>query len=157
MEKTAEQIKAVIDGRLKQLGRATSDLEKLNQIATAEVDAVLAKYSEKIADLDHQIKHLDKDIISLAKKNKAVVFDGKDQVKLDHGVLLWGKEKKVSIPRDALAKIEAQGWDEAIKIAKSVDRSVVEKWPVERLTVIGAKQKRVEKFSYELKTANGRE
>jgi phage host-nuclease inhibitor protein Gam len=155
METKAEDIRAIIDERLEQLGHDTAALENLKQIATAEVDAVLNKYSQEIADLEHQIKHLDKDVKSLAKKNKAIVFDGKDQVTLDHGILLWGKEKKVSIPRDALDKIEARGWNEAIKIAKSVDRSVVEKWPVERLTVIGAERKTVEKFSYEIKTANG--
>jgi len=152
----SEQIRAIIDHKLKQLGRYTTSLEALKETATAEVNAVLDKYSEEIGLLEQQIKDLDKDVKGLAKKNKVVVFDGKDQVNLNHGILLWGREKKVSIPRDALGKIEAQGWNEAIKIAKSVDRSVVEKWPVERLTVIGAQRKRIEKFSYELKTANGR-
>jgi phage host-nuclease inhibitor protein Gam len=147
----SEEITAIIDHKLKQLGRYTTSLEVLKKTATAEVNAVLDKYSEEIGVLESQTKDLDKEIKSLAKKNKAEVFDGKDQVTLDHGILLWGKEKKVTIPRDALEKIEGQGWTEAIKIAKSVDRAVVEKWPVERLTVIGAERKTVEKFSYEIK------
>lgn len=147
----SEEITAIIDHKLKQLGRYTTSLEALKETATAEVNAVLDKYSEEIGLLESQTKDLDKEIKSLAKKNKAEIFDGKDQVTLDHGILLWGKEKKVSIPRDALDKIESQGWTEAVKIAKSVDRSVVEKWPVERLTVIGAERKTVEKFSYEIK------
>jgi len=147
-----ENIRGIIDGRLKQLGEITKEFETYQSVAEYEIERIRSQYSEKLAEYKTQIGDLDKNIKSLAKKNKAVVFDGKDQVTLEHGILLWGKEKKVSIPRDALDKIESQGWTEAVKIAKSVDRSVVEKWPVERLTVIGAERKTVEKFSYEIKT-----
>jgi len=146
-----EEIRGVINYKLMELGRYTTHLEALEELVAAEIDAILDKHNEEISEIKNRIKHLDKDVKSLAKENKAVVFDGKDQVTLEHGILLWGKEKKVTIPRDALEKIEAQGWKEAVKIAKSVDRAVVEKWPVERLTVIGAVRKIMEKFSYELK------
>jgi len=145
-----ENIRGIIDERLKQLGEITREFETYQSVAEYEIERIRSQYSNKLVEYKEQIKDLDKDIKGLAKKNKAVVFDGKDQVNLEHGILLWGKEKKVSIPRDALNRIEAQGWNEAIKIAKSVDRAVVEKWPVERLTVIGANRKTVEKFSYEL-------
>ena len=148
----SENVREIIDERLKELGEITKEFETYQSVAEYEIERIRSQYSEKLAEYKAQIGELDKDIKSLAKKNKAEVFDGKDQVTLDHGILLWGKEKKVSIPRDALEKIEAQGWNEAIKIAKSVDRAVVEKWPVERLTVIGAARKIVEKFSYEIKT-----
>lgn len=146
-----ENIRGIIDGRLRELGEITREFETYQSVAEYEIERIRSQYSEKLAEYKAQIGDLDKDIKSLARKNKAEVFDGKDQVNLDHGILLWGKEKKVTIPRDALDKIEAQGWTEAIKIAKSVDRSVVEKWPIERLTAIGAERKTVEKFSYELK------
>jgi phage host-nuclease inhibitor protein Gam len=147
-----ENIREIIDERLKQLGEITREFETYQSVAEYEIERIRSQYSEKLAEYKTQIDGLDKDIKSLARKNKAEVFDGKDQVNLEHGILLWGKEKKVSIPRDALDRIEAQGWTEAVKIAKSVDRAVVEKWPVERLTVIGAERKTVEKFSYEIKT-----
>lgn len=147
-----ENIQGIIDERLRRLGEITREFETYQSVAEYEIERIRSQYSEKLAEYKEQIKSLDKDVKSLARKNKAEVFDGKDQVSLDHGILLWGKEKKVSIPRDALDKIEIQGWTEAIKIAKSVDRTIVEKWPVERLTVIGAERKTVEKFSYELKT-----
>jgi len=146
-----ENIRGIIDERLKQLSEITREFETYQSVAEYEIERIRSQYSEKLIEYKTQIAALDKDVKGLTKKNKAEVFDGKDQVNLDHGILLWGKEKKVSIPRDALDKIEAQGWNEAIKIAKSVDRAVVEKWPVERLTVIGAERKTVEKFSYEVK------
>jgi len=146
-----KNIRGIIDGRLKQLGEITKEFETYQSVAEYEIERIRSQYSEKLVEYKTQIAALDKNIKSLAKKNKAEIFDGKDQVTLEHGILLWGKEKKVTIPRDALEKIEAQGWKEAVKIAKSVDRAVVEKWPVERLTVIGAVRKIMEKFSYELK------
>ena len=79
------------------------------------------------------------------------LFDGEDKVTLVYGILLYGKEYKVSIPRNAIKKIKAQGWEEeAIKTAESVDRAVVEKWPEERLVMIGAQRKPKETYSYEL-------
>lgn len=147
----SEDIREIIDDRLKRLGEITREFETYQSVAEYEIERIRSQYSEKLSEYKAQIAALDKNIKSLTKKNKAEVFDGKDQVTLDHGILLWGKEKKVTIPRDALEKIEAQGWTEAVKIAKSVDRAVVEKWPVERLTVIGAVRKIMEKFSYELK------
>jgi uncharacterized protein YpmB len=84
------------------------------------------------------------------KSRQVPLFDGKDTLKLLHGILLYNKEDKVSIPRDALGKIKAQGWKEAILIAESVDRAVVQKWPDERLVMIGAKKKAKETYSYEV-------
>lgn len=101
------------------------------------------------ADQD-ELKALEKELIKLMKANKADLFDHTDQVNLAAGILLRGEEDKVTIHKGALEKIEEMGWDEAIKIVKSIDREVVEKWSDERLTVIGAERKPVEEFSFEV-------
>jgi len=145
-----EDIKTTIDGVLDELGIRTSELTALQEQAEAEIAAVREKYGARVGRISDEIKALDKEVKSLAKNN-IEIFDGKDQITLPHGILLHGKEKKVIIPKGALEKIEAQGWDEAIKIAKSIDRAVVEKWPVEKLVMIGAKRRTVETFNYELK------
>jgi len=145
-----EDIKTTIDGVLDELGRRTVQLAALQEQAEAEIAAVREKYGARVGRISDEIKALDKEVKSLAKNN-IEIFDGKDQITLPHGILLHGKEKKVIIPKGALEKIEAQGWDEAIKIAKSIDRAVVEKWPVEKLVMIGAKRRTVETFNYELK------
>jgi hypothetical protein len=84
------------------------------------------------------------------KSNKIVLFDGTDIVRLVNGSLIHSVADKVSIPRDALAKCEELGFAEVIKIAKSLDRDAVEKWPDERLILIGAERKQKEEFSYDL-------
>jgi len=145
-----EDIKTTIDGVLDELGRRSAELAALQEKAESEIAAVREKYGARIGRISDEIKDLDKEVKKLSKAN-VEIFDGKDQLTLPHGILLHGKETKVTIPKGALEKIEAQGWDEAVKIAKSVDRAVVEKWPVERLVMIGAKRRKVETFNYELK------
>jgi hypothetical protein len=117
-----------------------------------EVEAIKEKYGSQFDYLQRILKSQETDLIVLMKDNKVRIFDDRDQVDLEHGILLYGKEDKVSIPRDALAKIKAQGWKEAIKVAESVDRAVVETWPIERLVLIGAEKKPVEVFDYEIRS-----
>lgn len=138
------------DRLLQSIGDVTKRLKAAEAEAEQEIESVRAHYARSIDPLRERLKNLDKEIITLMKSRQAVLFDGKDTVKLLHGILLYAREMKVSIPRDALEKIEAHDWIEAIKIAKSVDRAVVEKWPDEKLVMIGAERKEKTSYSYEV-------
>ena len=138
------------DKLLDAIGKATARLKTAEAEAEKEIEVVRAHYARGIDPLRDRLKALDKELITLMKSRCVPLFDGKDTLKLLHGILLYNKEDKVSIPRDALGKIKAQGWKEAILIAESVDRAVVEKWTDERLVVIGAKRKAKETYSYEI-------
>ena len=138
------------DQLLKDIGKATIKLQFSEAEAEKEIEVVRAHYARSIDPLRDRLKGLDKELITLMKSRRVPLFDGKDTLKLLHGILLYAREMRVSIPRDALSKIEAAGWDEAVKIAKTVDRAMVEKWADERLVVIGAKRKAKETYSYEL-------
>ncbi len=128
---------------------------------TEEIDAILAKYNAAaeelkalyetaLAPLRQLLKDDDASLKTLMRHDKKILFDGTDIVRLANGSLIHSVADKVSIPRDALAACEAMGFDEVIKIAKSLDRDAVEKWPDERLVLIGAERKPQEKFSYDL-------
>jgi len=138
------------DRLLDDIGKITTRLKNAEGQAEAEIETVRAHYARGIDPLRERLKELDKELITLMKSRCVPLFDGKDTVKLLHGILLYAREMKVSIPRDALELIKYRGWKEAILIAESVDRAVVEKWPDERLVVIGAKRKAKETYSYEL-------
>ena len=146
------RILAQADGYLASVARTEKELKALEEAAEAEIQAVHKRYGWRINQLKDIQKANEKTLVDLIRKNKKTVFDDTDQVDLVNGILLYGKEDKVSVPRDALEKIKAQGWDEAIKKTESVDRAVVEKWPIERLAVIGADRKPKETFSYEIKS-----
>jgi hypothetical protein len=88
------------------------------------------------------------------KTYKHALFDGTDVVALPHGMLVYSRTDKVTIPRDHAAVIalcEDLEFGEAVKIAKSLDREAIEKWPDERLFLIGAERRPKEEFSYDLK------
>ena len=100
----------------------------------------------------------EQELKGLMKKNKGTLFDDSTmldagdscQVNLAAGILLYGKEWKISLHRNALAKVEELGYNDAIKISKSLDRSVIETWPIEKLFMIGGKKRLVEKFDWEV-------
>ncbi|MFH2012582.1 MAG: host-nuclease inhibitor Gam family protein [Pseudomonadota bacterium] len=123
----------------------------LEKQAEAEMAVIRERYEPELGLLKEQLVELDKKIIFLMKENKGLLFDGRDKIALANGILLYAKERKVTLPRDVIAKIEEYGFVEAVKIAKSVDRAMVEKWPEERLFLIGGKKKLVEKFGYDTK------
>ena len=129
-----------------------------------EIDAITAEYiiaAEELkiryeARLDpHKqiLKADDATLKALMRHDKKYLFDGTDVVHLTNGSLIHNVADKVSIPRDALARCEELGFAEVVKIAKSLDRDAVEKWPDERLVLIGAERKSKEEFSYDLKEA----
>jgi len=140
-----------IDRRLYELGDSTRSLELLQAEAEKEIEAVRARYAEFIGPLKERIAALDKEIKTLTKKHKKMLFDGRDRVDLEHGALLYRVERKVKRARGVLENLEQCGFLEAIKVVKSVDWDVLEKWPDERLVMVGTERKRQEKFEYELK------
>lgn len=139
------------DQLLFSLAERKGRIDCLNKQYQAECEAVNGRYKDKLQPQVDRLKELEKELVGLMKGFTGEIFDGQDLVKLENGILTHTKADKVSIPRDALEKIEEQGWKEAVKVAKSVDRGVVEKWPDERLVVIGAERKPVELYSYEIK------
>ena len=145
-----EAVREEADRLLDDIGKITARLKTAEAEAEREIEVVRAHYARSIDPWRDRLKGLDKELLTLMKSRCVPLFDGKDTLKLLHGILLYNKEDKVSIPRDALEKIKGQGWKEAILIAESVDRAVVEKWPDERLVVIGAKRKEKKSYSYEI-------
>lgn len=149
-----EQVKGFANDILEELGVLKAELESIEGAAEREMALVREKYSGRLDTLRQAVAVGENTLLRLMKEKKTLLFDlaeKKDQVNLDRGILLYGREDRVSIPRNALEKIEVQGWLEAIKVVKSVDRGVVEAWPDERLTVIGARRKMKEFFTYELR------
>jgi hypothetical protein len=146
-------ILAVADGLLHEIGFLTRIVEEAHADHAREIEAINATYAEKIrpdmAALDANIARL----TAIMKRGKAHIFADADVVTLRNGSLIHGLEDKVRIPRDAVELCEELGFDDVIKIAKSLDREAVEKWPDERLFLIGAERKPVETFSYDLKRA----
>ena len=139
------------DDILGSLRELSGEITVIQADADKEIADLTEEYSALMKPLKDRLKEKEKEIMRLMKAEKTDLFDGKDIVRLINGILLYSREPKVSIPRDALEKVERLGLTEAIKIVKSLNRDVVKKWPDEKLVLIGAEKKASDKFSYEIK------
>lgn len=143
------------DMTLAQIRERKQKIDTLEAEAEQVIKTTTEMYQQALAPLQNELDALEKLLIKTMRKDKRILFDGRDIVQLDNGNLIYSKEPKVKIPRDALAKCEENKFTEAIKIAKSLDRAVVESWPNEKLFLIGAERKPAETFNYELKKEKG--
>lgn len=135
---------------LKNIREKTSVLRAREAEAEARIAAIRDQCGPGIQALQEEVKGADRELKALMRREAQWIFALEDQVSLENGILLTGEERKVRIPRGALEAIKAQGWMEAVKVAESVDRGVVETWPEERLVVIGAERKTITTYSYEV-------
>ncbi|HNR13957.1 MAG TPA: host-nuclease inhibitor Gam family protein [Thermodesulfobacteriota bacterium] len=147
----ADDLRAQADSHLNDIGDLKVNIAYLETQYAKEVEVIKQKYIAEINRLEDSLAMEEKALITLMKKNKAALFDGTDKVRLPSGSLLYTKEPTLTLPRNALERMKDQGWTDAIKIAESVDRGVVAKWPLERIVAIGGDMRPTEKFAYELK------
>lgn len=119
--------------------------------ANAEMTEITARYGAWLNPLRDELAALEKELMTLMKQNRGILFAGTDVVNLQHGSLIREKGEKVSIPKTALEACKANGFNDVIKVVESLDRPAIEKWPDAKLTLIGAVRKAVEEFKYNLK------
>lgn len=139
------------DAYLHEIAVRTADLRDLHAEAEMAIQEIWERYALRIEAQDVLLKSAIVALVQTMKHEKAVLFADTDVVNLAHGFLIRELADKVKIPKTALAKCEELGFDEVIKIAKSLDREAVEKWPDAKLFLIGAERKQKEEFSYDLK------
>lgn len=136
---------------LRSLRDQNRSIANLEQYVQAEMDKIENRHTPILTRYREDRDATEKQLITLMKQNKPILFDGTDVVNLPHGSLIHNIADKVSIPKTALAECKAQGFQDVIKIAESLDRDKIEKWPDAKLILIGAERKQKEEFSYDLK------
>lgn len=149
-------IEARADGLLQELSRLSGHLAVLEQDFNQRIFELKSRYEQLADPLRREFEARERELEGLMKRNRSVLFDGQDQVNLPHGILLYGEEPHVVIPRDAVARLEAAGLWKAIKVAKSVDRAAVERLSDEELDMLGMERKLMQTYTYELSGAGAR-
>ncbi|HOL44533.1 MAG TPA: host-nuclease inhibitor Gam family protein [Methanothrix sp.] len=139
------------DELLCRIGIAIQAKEALEAEYNAQIEKLKAEYEPRLAEIKDKIASFEKSLFFLLKTAKLELFDGRDAVYLKNGALFHRISERVTIPRDALTKCEEMGFWEAIRIVKSLNREVVERWPDEKLFLIGAERKAIEKFDYDVR------
>ena len=145
---TDEQVLAEASALLQEIGHWTTLQRDALAKAEAEIAEIRLKY--KLEDFAGCLSDLEKKLLNLMKKRPVAIFGTSDKKVLPAGVLSFGEEDQVKIPKTALAAIKEQGWVEAIRTIEEVKRDVVKAWPNERLAVIGAVRKPKRSYRYDL-------
>lgn len=135
---------------LADIGRLDRVLAEHEAEFRAKVEDLEQTYQSLLQPLRDRRQGAHEELIGLMKRHKEDLFAEGPRVALERGVLVHEQGKRVVIPRNALALAEEQGLKEAVKVAKSIDRGVVEAWPDERLALIGAARKAIHTYSYEV-------
>jgi len=139
------------DELLQEIAETERRIKGIEAQANTEIAEVKSRHAEKLGPLSGVLKGLEKQLRSHMKKRRDDLFGGSDRVDLEHGALLHGLERRVKRARGVLQKLEEHGFEDAIKIAKSVDWDALESWPVERLVLVGTERVQKESFEYELR------
>ncbi len=140
-----------VDKKLAEIAKLKEEYNKINQAAQKELEQVKSKYQDSLGSLEEQIKAADESIRQYLKKHKVEIFgDFSDMAEVEHGSVFYRSKLVVHRARGVLKKLEEMDLKEAIKITKSVKWDIVEKWPDEKLEMIGTKRKKREDFEYEI-------
>lgn len=145
------EIRKQADSLLNEIAYHQAILDGFQAAAQEAIARVSAQYNAQMEPHKILLASAVTGLMQTMKIYKKTLFDGADVVNLVNGSLIRELADRVKIPRDALAKCEELGFGEVIKTVKSLDRDAVEKWPDERLLLIGAERKPKEEFSYDLK------
>jgi hypothetical protein len=144
-------IQARADELLAEIAEAEEWTGNLESAFEQDVEALKQRYEHVLKVQRERLECSVRTLMRLMKKHKGVLFDAGDKMALPHGVLIREEGWKVRIPRGTVERLEALGWEDGLKIAKSLDREKIEKWDDERLAAIGASKKPSEEFGYEVK------
>ena len=136
---------AAIDGKL---AKAEVDLNK-------SIEAAKAKASEVGAPLLSRRKELEGALKSFAKRQQSVLFTGKQSCDLGFGSIGFRNGKKLvqmdGISQDfTLKKLRELGFSEAINVTETIAKEKMEKWPEERLGLVGVRWKESTNFFVEV-------
>jgi hypothetical protein len=118
---------------------------------TKEIKEIEDRHAAWNAGMTSLLKDMEKQIKSLMKKNSGTLFEGEDRVDLKHGSLLFSIEERVKKAQGVLEKLKMNGFKDGIKVVESVDWDELEKWPDDKLALVGTKKKKTENYTWETK------
>ena len=149
---TKDDVMIKADEMLAAVEACELEVVNIEAVIEAEISKIRDQYAGDLAVLKELKSDNEKALKKFAIKNKIDLFgeDG-DKVSLPHGIILYSEADRVTIPRDALEKIQALGWKDGIINTPTIDRPTIEGWNDEKLAAIGASKKPKKEVSWELK------
>ena len=141
---------------LADIGALKRQIEQINATLADDVDLLKADAEARIAPLAARMSLLENGLLAFAEYNKGDLFAGRRSRELTFGTLGYRRSNEIAAkPKHTMAmvlgRLEELGFDEAIRIRKSVDKETMRTWPDERLDLVGARRVEKDSFWYELK------
>lgn len=156
-KKTAEGpeiLKARADEMLHTLRYLRHNEQMMVDAVNDLIKEAAGRYREDIEKVRASIGKTEAELIRLMKEGRTVFFADGDILPLPSGSLIHALEQKVILhgkKEEIIARAEAACLLDAIKIEKSLDRDKINKWPDDRLAVIGGERKAQDTYNYDLK------
>ena len=145
-----DEIKKQADDLLEEIGEWESRLAVVETEIAIEIEEITSRHQDDLDKLKAFIKTRDSQLRRLIKKHKSGLFSSDDdRLDLEHGALLYSKNKLVKKAKGMLARLIKGKERDAIKVVESVNWDELEKWPDEKLKHFGTERKEKELFAYE--------
>lgn len=148
MAKKAKLISMTVDdqkqaeGALAEMAALERKIEQAKLVMQEEADAAKAKAQGIITPLEARWKELNGAIKKWATMNKSVLFVERKSLDLAFGSFGFVASTKVQQmngvgEEETITKLKQYGFTEGIRIIEEVNKEAMEKWPEERLALVG--------------------
>lgn len=132
--------------------RSIADIEReLND----GIDRLKAEAEADAAPMHVRLSAIENGLLAFAEFNKDELFKDKRSKDLDFGSLGYRKSKELKTQSKwtwamVLGKIKEMDFKEGIRVKESVDKDELQKWPDERLEIVGVRRVPKDTFWYEI-------
>jgi phage host-nuclease inhibitor protein Gam len=140
-----------VNEALKQIGDLQRRIRVMNDEMNKEFTRVTAGTDAAIAPLMMQIQAYEGGMKVFAETNREAVFGKGKTRKLDYGEISYRQSTSIIAGKVTLALLEDGGYEEAIRIKKSVNKDELENWTDGELKLVKARRKIEDIFGYKLK------
>jgi phage host-nuclease inhibitor protein Gam len=134
-QRQAEGALAEMAALERKIAQATLEMQETCDAAKAEARGIITPLEARKKELEAAVK-------KWATMNKSVLFTEKKTLDLAFGVIGFHAGTKVRqmngvSEEDTLAKLKQYGFTDGITITETPNREVMEKWPEDRLALVG--------------------
>lgn len=141
---------------LAEIGGIKRQIEQINAELADAVDRLKADAEAQIAPLLARMNCMENGLLAFAEYNKAELFQDRRSRELTFGLLGYRRSSEIAAkPKHTMAmvlgKLEELGFEDAIRVNKSVNKDTLRTWSDERLDLVGARRVEKDSFWYELK------
>jgi phage host-nuclease inhibitor protein Gam len=130
------------EGALAEMAALERKMAQAKLTMQEECDEAKAKATDIITPLEARYKSLDAALKKWATMNKSVLFVDRKTLDFAFGVVGFIASTKIKqmngvSETDTLAKLKQFGFTDGIRITESPDKEAMEKWPEDRLALVG--------------------